>query len=507
MGHKCTYSDKLVFDSDKKQFYRLITAYWKDKSLDIAKVYEDGTSFGRNITFSYLSGYLVDFPGEKVRCVYTRDSHVVEEEPYEQIFWRFNPGVGTSDIDKKYIVQQDPSLKYLIAKFKGDRNDELLKIISMYRNHPEIEPLVELNQCKLALDNRLHKLTKSKKAEVINFVKENIADNQVFDLSKIFSCLKNNIRYKFYQTFNECKDDHILFKYLVKQNQSYYFYQDYKRMAIKVGHNFKEIYWKYPKHLSKAHDKVREECKHFDNAINLVLNKQFEIVAKALKKQEAVINGNQYYIVQETKDFLKHAEALQQCLITSGYMEKFVEQKSILIFIKDQYSNSIGTVEIDYNKNIIQAYGNEADRNNCTLPKEIITDAKKYISKLKLRKHKFTYRMPKNCYYKGLYDGNESFNGMHFEEGKIYSTSYDDQTIIKTDSECLASDKVYHFCDTIQNVKQWISNPSSFAIVEALGPVVKKGTAFGSNKIKIRKITTINDIAKSFLAINKSVSI
>ena len=64
---------------------------------------------------------------------------------------------------------------------------------------------------------------------------------------------------------------------------------------------------------------------------------------------------------------------------------------------------------------------------------------------------------------------------------------------------------MYHFCKNVQDVTKWVSNPASFAIVEALGPVVQNGTAFGSNKIKIKRITTIQDIATSLLAINKAV--
>ena len=376
----------------------------------------------------------------------------------------------------------------------------------MYRKYPEIEPLVEINQIKLALDKRLHKLTKSKRKEVINYVKNNAKQEVEFDLSKLFTCIKHNIAYKHAKKFTDCKGNHDLFHYLVKQDKDLSFYEDYKKMAIKAGHNLQDDYWKYPKSLTEAHDKVLEECKRIDNAMDLVLNEQFEIVAHALKKQEKVIDGNHYYIVQEVKDFINQAETLKQCLITAGYMDKFVKQESILIFIKDSNDKPIGTVEIDYKKKILQAYGNERDRNNCLLSDEIQKAVKQYISSLKVRKHKFTYKLPKNCYFKGLYDGDKSFNGMEFVEGKTYSTEYDDQTILKGDSKCIASDKVFHFCDSIQNVIEWVNHPCAYAIVEALGAVVKRGTAYGSNRIKIRKITTIEDIAKSLLSVDKAVS-
>lgn len=506
MGHKCSYSDKLIWDKTKNQFFRLITAYYKDKSLDVAKVYEDGTIYARNLTFSYIGGYCVDFPGEIVKYRYSSEKHVVEEELFEKIWWKFGLWVGKSNIDKEYIIKNDSSLKYLISKFNGTKNDVLLQIIAAYRMHPEIEPLVEKGQYKLSVDKRLHKLTKEKKAQVINFVKDNLYCTEDMDLNKIFTCIKNNIKYKFYDTLKLCNGDKELLKYLIKQDKQYSFYNDYKKMAIKAGHSFNQEYWKFPKSLEMAHDKVLKECQNIDTALDIILNEQFEIVAKKLKNQEQIINGNHYYIVQNHHDFVEQANALKQCLISSGYMKKFIEQKSILIFIKDVNFKPIGTVEIDYNKKILQAYGNEADRNNCKLPAEIMENVKKYVSHLKICKHKFTFKLPKNCYFKGLYIDDKSFNGVQFEEGKVYSTNYDDETIITTASKCLATDKVYHFCEKITDVKAWVANPNSYAIVEALGPVVQNGTAFGTNKIKIRKITTIKDIATSLLAVNTAVS-
>ncbi len=504
MAHHCTYSDCILWDCKKKQFYRSVTAHGLDnkkqeRSLEILKIYESGLTYGRNLTFSYLGGYCVSFPGEKERYKYHNDSYYVVEEEFEEIGWECNIYVRSSEINTHYILRHDPSLKYLLQKFKGDQNEILLKLIAMYRKYPEIEPLVEIGQYNLALDKRLHKLTKNKKMEVINFVKNNLNDNHLFDLNKIFTCLKNNIKYKFYENFIKCKDDKELFNYLTKQNQEYSFYQDYKNMAIAAGHNFLEDYWKFPKSLAKAHEKVMKECKAIEDLQDKITNEQFKIVSEKLKKQEKIIDGNHYYIVQDSDDFKKHAKALNQCLVTAGYMNKIIKQKSILIFINDSQNNAVGTVEIDYNKKILQAYGNEKNRGNCLLPKEIMDSVKNYILSLKITKYKFHYTLPKNCYFKGLYNEDKSFNGMEFKEGKVYQTQYDDTTIIKNGSKCLGTDKVYHFCATIDNVKRWVQNPAAYALIEALGPIVKKNTALGSNCIKIKKIFTLTDIAKFLL--------
>lgn len=503
MAHKCTYKDKILYDEKLKQFYRLVTAFWKDKKHEIAKVYEDGKVYARNLSCSYAGGYCVAFPGETVN--YYGYEYVIENEDYIEILGKFNLWVNKSIVDKDYIISNDTSLKYLVSKYKNNRNDELLKLIAMYRKHPEIEPLVEIGQCSLALDKRLYRLSKKKKLEVINFVKNNLEDGESLNLSKVFKCLKYNIKYEHYNLFEKCKNDKVLFKYLIKQNQSHSFYEDYKKMAINAGHDFNDEYWKYPKSLSKAHDKVLEECKNIEKSIDGILNKQFEIVASKIKKQEQVIDGNHYYIVQDYSDFCNQAMSLMQCLITAGYMKKFIKQQSVLIFIKDSNLKPLGTVEINYKKEIIQAYGNESDRKKCLLPNEVLESVNQYINNIRISKHKFIYNLPKNCYFKGVYNENKSFNGIEFKVGEVYKTAYDDEVIIENGSECIASDKVYHFCKKIDDVNEWVHNLYSFAIVKPLGPVVQKGTAFGSNKIKIEKIATKEEIAKIMLSINKCV--
>ena len=69
MGHRCEYYDRLEIEDN--QLVRVVTAYYKEKSLDIYKEYEDGEFKGRNLTFSNLAGYLVNFPGEEVRIPYS----------------------------------------------------------------------------------------------------------------------------------------------------------------------------------------------------------------------------------------------------------------------------------------------------------------------------------------------------------------------------------------------------------------------------------------------------
>lgn len=510
MGHHCSYSSRIEILNDKIVY--MLTAYYKDKSEDV--YYEElvsGKQCGRYIRFNYIAGYLVDFPGEKVK--FYGGNYIQKIEDFEE-YCEMNPFVGIHNNNQKkdleLIQSIHPDLKYFLKKFYQSSyreidHKELFKVIRQYWKHPEIEPLIQYNQLAIAMNNNLYRLSSKKLKEVIQFIKENWEKYPSMNLKDVLCSIKNKIPYKLVDTFRKCKENPELFQYLLKQKESIVFYEDYIRMVKKAGHNLEDRYWKYPNHLRKAHAKVVEECKNIDNALNVILNAQFEIVANKLKRNEKIIGGNHYYIVQDFKDFSEHANALKQCLITSGYMEKFIKQQSILIFIKDSNLQSIGTVEINYSKKILQAYGNELDRTNCKLPQSILDDANEYIKQLKIRKHSFKYELPKNCYFKGLYDNDKSFNGLKFEVGKTYQTTYDDETILKNQSKCLASNKVYHFCKNVQDVTKWVSNPASFAIVEALGPVVQNGTAFGSNKIKIKRITTIKDIATSLLAINKAV--
>ncbi len=511
--HHVDFEDRLEIDGN--ELVRVIKAVYKDKELDVIVEYPDGYIVGRNLAYGYMSGYLVSFPGEKERYRYGGGSYIVEEEQYSEICWSCNPTIQRSYIDYDLILKFDPNLRYLIKKIKNSNLSlnakNMMLLINYYKEHPEIEALIEANQLFVALNKNLYRLKKEKRKQVINFIKNNKQYTNM-TLISIQRAIKNNIQdYLEYCLFEECKDINLykyLKKYITKEIKTGYelvsYYKDYIKMAKKAGHDVEELYWKYPKNLYQAHDKVLKECDYIDKAKDAILSNQFDIVcSKVFKGRKNDYGKYTISFPENYLDFAEQAKALKQCLISSGYADKLIQQKSILVFIKED-DKRIGTVEFDYNKKMLQAYGNEQDRSNCILPENLKEFAQQFVNESKIRKVNF--KLPDNVFYKGLYEDDKSFNGHKFEEGKIYKTEFDNEIVEKTGGKCLASNKVYHFCKTIENVRAWVSKPESYAIVEALGPVVQKGTAFGSNKIKIKKIMDAKDVAMALLQANKVLS-
>ena len=88
-------------------------------------------------------------------------------------------------------------------------------------------------------------------------------------------------------------------------------------------------------------------------------------------------------------------------------------------------------------------------------------------------------------YIKG-FDKDLECRGFQFEVGKVYDTGY-------TEGLELCSNTVFHFCDSLDKVHEYyscIDEENRYCEIEVLGELIYNGNKCGSNKIKIlREIT------------------
>lgn len=398
MAHKCEYSITLDYISSET-IDITYWAYWKDKKLDVIKhrLFLNGNvaeiiKVRPNLSFNVFGGWLVAFPNETERHYYygNREVKLYDYEVCDKI-----PNVyyeQPTDLKDK-LKEFYPTYKYLIDKANNMRYNELFKIMRIAEQTGKtsiIEWLVENHQTNLIT---LNNLKNNFNADIFNFIKEH-KEIHYLDIRAVKLAIKEGVEYErakravdYY--FSDIKLQDYLLNQVQKKNDISY-YNDYKKMCKRLKKNWDDPYWRYPKDLIKAHNKVMQEIKAVELAKKIQENK--DIINKILSKKKKSLKYNfidgsfECYFPYEYEDIEQQAEELNQCLITAEYYKKYANNKSILIFVK--YKNKrYATCEIDSEKHIKQFYRNESNRYDCdatpvlkavmnkfldTLPKRVI---------------------------------------------------------------------------------------------------------------------------------------
>lgn len=190
MGHKCEYFAEL---KSKKDIYFKIRAVWQFRSEYVYKENLKGESKCRYLYYSNLAGYLVTFPNEKHRGYY---GYIQEKEK----MWSCYPcnlyaRWETREQDLKELELNHPELKYFIRKQNISDIYAFMRVLRVYKEHPEIEPLIERDLIRIATDKRLFKLTDKKRKQVMSFIKSHITElTDETSLSDVLYIMKNGRR-------------------------------------------------------------------------------------------------------------------------------------------------------------------------------------------------------------------------------------------------------------------------------------------------------------------------
>ena len=552
MAHQCDFEDRIEIEYDwetERQFLvRTVRADWNDKKnkqlkqLDVYKEYESGTYyeenrfFARNIV-STMMGYLVFYPGEK-RIIETGYYYGGENKPgNEPEDWQIYgteriggcyPDNKTSDRDIENVLKVYPKFKYIINKINRDdlNNPLLMDIIEVYKQHPEVEGLCQLGLYRIALNKQLYKLSLPKRKQVIKFIMEHHEEmNKWTTLRSIQACIKYKSNLAIYQKYQNIwwKRTFEEYLYLTKKGYIQYetknagsmsyeketsesvnqrrLYDDYLDMCKKVGHNLKDPYWHFPSDLNKAHAKVMEELKNVRATASKLKGEYLKAVMQPMIKFNGQVNGYDIFIPDDIETIQKQCDDLYQCLIRNGYVEKVLMQDEILVFIwKD--GKPVATAEVFYNGKLGQFYGDESGhaRGESCLPNEECQAAfKEWFSNFKPIKVKAPKR--NIHYYKGFYEkiSDNEFKGYanyRFEVGKTYATKFSDEEInVLGGIKCNATDKVFHFCESISEISRHY-NPTCYCEIEPLGAVVEHDGALLSNRIKILRFIPAEEVTK-----------
>ena len=540
MAHQCYYEDRIEIEYDwetERQFLvRTVRADWYDKKnsqlkqLDVYREYETGTYYGndrffaRNIV-STMMGYLVFYPGERIiqTGYWYGGNQIAANEPEDWQTYGTEriggcyPENKTSDRDIENVLKVYPNFKYIINKInRAELNNPLLMdIINVYKEHPEVEGLCQLGLYRIALNKQLYKLSLVKRKQVIKFIMEHHEQmDKHTTLRSIQACIKYKSDLATYQAYQKIwwKRTFEEYLYLTKKGYIQYetintgtmtyekettesvstrrLYEDYLDMCKKVGHDLKDKYWHFPSDLDKAHAKVMEELKNVRETASKLKGEYLKAVVKPMLKFNANINGYDIFIPDDIETIQKQCDVLYQCLIRNGYVEKVLMQDEILAFIwKD--GKPVATAEIFYNGKLGQFYGDERGhaRGESCLPSEECQAAfNEWFKNFKPIKEKAPKR--NIHYYKGFYtkvsdDEFKGFKDFRFKVGEIYATDFsNDEINVLGGEKCNATDKVFHFCESITEISKHY-NPTCYCEIEPLGAVVEHNGALLSNRIKI----------------------
>lgn len=419
MAHHTENTERLEIENG--QLVRIVTAAYKDYYLDILKEYEDGTMYSRNLEWSSMAGWLVSFPGERIRYRYSSGSFVKELEDWYRLRCECSMWSGNRiPFSKESIIKERPDLKYFFKKYQKQTSyKELLALVRQYKKYPNIESLIEKGLYKLALNTNLQKLSKPKLNQVISFIKDNECFGNNTMLKDIQFCIKNQIKYVDLDLGKYAAGDKELFNYLRRKNIDYHYYDDYISMCKRVGHNLDDPYWKFPNDLVKAHNRVMEEVKNVQMLNSKLKYDMLNEVLKDFYQYNAKINGFDVFVTADTDIIQKQCDVLYQCLIRNDYINKEIMQENILVFFwKD--GNPVATAEVFYDGKIGQFYGDERDRSKCEATPELKAALDIWLSKAVLKKRHISKKIK---YYKGFYDkkGNTfiGFKDFKFEIGKL----------------------------------------------------------------------------------------
>ena len=406
MVHKCNYYLRLQIENDN-DLVLVNQARYKNYALDIYKynITKKQAYMRANVKFVNLGGYLVDFPNEVVTTYYYHEKVVVKTYPFEKIRNRvIGLEYGTLEQNwddvKNKILNVYPDMKYLIKKINYDNHYfniwKLMDLMEMWHEHPlEVEVLASKGFYNIACNKNLYKLKTERKKEIINALKDFKEDVKLVEVQNF---LKSGLEFEEWYSWR-CwnswqKGDSIeVYRYCKRKNIDKYRYHDIISMARRLGHNIEDDYWRYPNDPNAMHQRLLEEQREEEEKINAEhmkkCNEAFsyleEIKNKNLKESVDLGNGYTLFIPSTQDEYNRQAAALNQCIVRAEYYLKVAKGKSLLLMILQDGKPS-STCEIDYNKQILQFYGNELDRNNCKPSEYEIKAMDEFLASFKLKK-------------------------------------------------------------------------------------------------------------------------
>lgn len=378
--HRVNYYDSIVVQDGL--ITRLVTAEWRDLTLTVYKEIENKTQLVRNVYLSSVGGYMVAFPGERIGSGYYSywgDQKEVLQDWRETSRLPLGKYRSLLPEEQEIIINKYPAFKYILKKFPL-KTDNLMQILAIWKDHPDVEFLLQAGYSNIALDKRFYKLTEKKRKEICKWLMKNSKTQEVDNptLTAIQILLKYGIDYQTYIdycnkcSYNCCTVPYDVYEYICrkfgakKYGELAPIYKDYKNLCKQAGHRMSDKYWKFPSDLIKAHAKVLAEVNEINRLKEMAVAKDWESKmlpgVKQLEQYNRTVNGYHIFITENMTEWNRQADVLHQCIVRCKYMNGIIDRKYVIVFIQKK-NIPVATAQVYSDKKLGQLYADEKAEN------------------------------------------------------------------------------------------------------------------------------------------------
>lgn len=259
--------------------------------------------------------------------------------------------------DYKDLISLIPEAKYLTEYPPY----EIVKFISIWRDHPQIEVIYKNPVTrKLWSDTRLWNLSKEKQKEVLPLLLKGYSLNDALGLAKYKNAEKMNkarekqriIRNiaKKVQPYKEARGKRVryhltsnqkleIYKYIESNKIDTYDYNDYLNLCLKLKRNLKSHGVMFPKDFTERHDALVELSNILDaKKINKVNSKRNKAYIKVVQEITSKLSNIKFdsgkfdlKIPQDMQELLNIGNELEICVGSSDYDIKVANHESIIL--------------------------------------------------------------------------------------------------------------------------------------------------------------------------------
>lgn len=340
-------------------------------SVTVYRIDDDGQEQIRYLYYAPICGYMVDLDFENDtwynvsgNCKALRTGANVYSSPI-------------TDRETGAILKIYPEFKWTLQKAGKVNPAQAMKLLIAWKKDPRTELLVGAHLDNLVANGNFLRMKNEHQKAVLAFIRKT-PEAERWTLAKILFVMQGRTPedYDAWQRFRTdwgtcCAFD--VFKYLNGYRAGLHMYNDYIRMAKRAGHDVKDSYWKFPKELKKAHDKVMKEVERIEAAERLARKKEasrrerekranFEKVVGKWIRKKVRKNGMVVAIPGDIQTVRHQAKKLHQCLGTCDYIGKMAERRCLLVFITTREGAPVATAEILPSGKVGQFYGDEGGR-------------------------------------------------------------------------------------------------------------------------------------------------